>query len=226
MHPTLQAEFFTDEHPDKPAVRGFLHPCPTPKGALVLAHAAAANCDSPLLVALAGEFSAAGIVVLRCDLPFRQLRPKGRPPANFGPRDQAGLRRAVELMKAEVSKTVYLGGHAYGGRQASILAALEPSLVAGLLLLSYPLHPPQQSEPQRTYHFSAVRNPVMFVQASRDPFGTAQEIDAALGKLSAPARVIVVKDARHELLTEQNRETLPRTVVHEFTAFVEHPENV
>jgi hypothetical protein len=187
--------------------------------AIVLTHSAGTNCDSPLLVALAAEFSLRGSTVLRCDLPFRLLRPKGRPLGQFAARDQAGLKRAVELVKARISKRVYLGGHAYGGHQASLLAASESSLVSGLLLLSYPLHPPQQPSQLRILHFPSLRTPALFVQASRDPFGTPREVREALVTLPTQAKVVVVNNARQELLTESNRSILPLMVVNEFRGF-------
>lgn len=217
---TPTVEPFSDKHLDEPIVRGFLH-CP-PGGsreAMILTHAAATNCQSPLLVALATAFSSSGIAVLRCDLPFRIARPNGRPPTTYAARDQAGLRRAIELIKARVSKTVYLGGHAYGGRQSSLLAASHPNLVAGLLLLSYPLHPPKQALPLRTHHFSSLRTPAMFVQASKDPFGTSDEVGAALSQISAPTRLVTLEGGRHDLLNDGNSNTLADTIVREFRRF-------
>src|SRR5271169_3041321 len=92
-------ERFVDETPGQPAVRGFLH-CPdTPwSNALVLTHGAGSNCGAPLLVAMAETFAAAGILVLRCDLPFRQARPHG-PPFGNGALDRAGLLRAVDVLR-------------------------------------------------------------------------------------------------------------------------------
>lgn len=215
-----KVEAFREEQPGQPTVSGFIHYSAAPSGeAIVLTHSAGTNCESPLLVALAVAFSFGGFTVLRCDLPFRQLRPKGRPLGEFAVRDQAGLKRAVGLMKARISKRVYLGGHAYGGHQASLLAASESSLVSGLLLLSYPLHPPQQPTQLRTFHFPSLRTPALFVQASRDPFGTPQEVDEALAMLPTQARLLVVKNARQELLTESNRNNLPLMVVSEFRDF-------
>src|SRR5271154_5286321 len=135
-------------------VRGFLH-CPTNSigDCLVLTHGAGANCNSPLLVALADAFCASGLTVLRCDLPFRQLRPKGPPQPGSAERDQQGLRAAVSSMRRQTSGSMFLGGHSYGGRQASMLAASEPGLVDQLLPLSYPLHPPQRPSELRTAHF-------------------------------------------------------------------------
>src|SRR5436305_1072224 len=127
---------------DTPAVRGFLHRPAEPSGdGLVLTHGAGGNCNAPLLVALGEKFADAGWTVLRCDLPFRQLRPTG-PPRGNGSEDRDGLRRAVEALRKLVPGRVFLGGQSYGGRQASMLAAAEPGLADGLLLLSYPLHPP------------------------------------------------------------------------------------
>ena len=215
-----KVERFGDEQPGQPTVTGFIHYPATLSGdAIILAHSAGTNCESPLLVALAVAFSFGGFTVLRCDLPFRQLRPKGRPLGTFAARDQAGLKRAVELVKGRISKRVYLGGHAYGGHQASLLAASESSLVSGLLLLSYPLHPPQQPTQLRTFHFPSLRTPALFVQASRDPFGTPQEVGEALAMLTTRAKLLVVKNARQDLLTESNRSSLPLMVVNEFRDF-------
>lgn len=102
-------EFFDDPAKDTP-VRGFLH-SPNISGAdcLILTHGAGANCDSPLLVALADGFCATGLTVLRCDLPFRQSRPYGPPPRGSGERDQEGLRAAIESMRRHVSGHVFSG---------------------------------------------------------------------------------------------------------------------
>src|SRR5438552_7640216 len=127
---------------EKGGVRGFLH---RPDGAgrgLVLTHGAGGNCRAPLLVAAAEAFSAAGLAVLRCDLPFRQRRPHGPPTPSGAAADRAGLKEAVIALRGTVAGAVSLGGQSYGGRQATLLAAEEPELAAALLLFSYPPHPP------------------------------------------------------------------------------------
>src|SRR5580704_15933004 len=71
---------FKESGGDGPGVRGYLHTPKTPSGdGLVLTHGAGQDCESPLLIALAAAFCEAGITVLRCDLPFRQVRPSGPP---------------------------------------------------------------------------------------------------------------------------------------------------
>ncbi|MGB7132770.1 MAG: alpha/beta family hydrolase, partial [Candidatus Sulfotelmatobacter sp.] len=116
-------QVFTDITVD-PFVRGWLHTPATPTGdALVLTHGAGGNCNAPLLVALAETFTAAGFIVLRCDLPYRQNRPYGPPGPGDAKRDRAGLTNAVAAIKKIASARTYLGGQSYGGRQCSILAA-------------------------------------------------------------------------------------------------------
>src|SRR5438132_2017918 len=121
-------------------VRGFLH---RPEGAarqgLVLTHGAGGNCRAPLLVAAAEAFSAVGLAVLRCDLPFRQRRPSGPPSPSGAAADRAGLKEAVLALRGIAAGGVSLGGQSYGGRQATMLAAEEAELTAGLILFSYPL---------------------------------------------------------------------------------------
>jgi len=140
-----------------PAVRGFLHSPANPNGdALILTHGAGSDCTSPLLVALGEALAGHGYTVLRCDLPFRQERRTGPPFPRQAERDRAGLRNAVAVMRKSGAGRIFLGGHSYGGRQATMLCAAEPALASGLLLLSYPLHPPRKPEQLRiSYSTSA-----------------------------------------------------------------------
>jgi hypothetical protein len=213
---------FLEMSPENVPVQGFLHTAPNSAGdALVLTHGAGSNCRSPLLVALANAFSASGITVLRCDLPFRQLRPTGPPPRGSAQRDQQGLRAAVACMRRLTPGQVYLGGHSYGGRQASMLAANEPGLVEALLLLSYPLHPPKRPDDLRTAHFPHLRTPALFLHGTADGFGTVAEMEAAAKLIPTRAELIPVQGAGHELLTRRNREEMPGLCVERFRAFAD-----
>jgi predicted alpha/beta-hydrolase family hydrolase len=177
-----------------PDVRGYVHlPQDQPAtGALVLAHGAGADARAALLASVARTFAGAGYAVLRCDLPFRQARPAGPPRPSDAPADRDGLRHAVLAMRRMVTGPVYLGGHSYGGRQATLLAAAEPGVSDALLLLSYPLHPPRHPENLRTAHFGALRLPALFVHGARDPFGSPAEMRAALALVRSPTELIVV----------------------------------
>ena len=203
-------------------IRGFLHQCATGgSDCLILTHGAGANCNAPLLVALAEAFSASGLAVLRCDLPFRQARPHGPPPRGSAERDQQGLRAAVDSMRRHFPGHIYLGGHSYGGRQASMLAAAQPGLVGRLLLLSYPLHPPQRPAELRTAHFPNLQTPALFVLGARDGFASTQEMVEALKLIPARTQLLMVEESGHELMTRRNRDELPTRVVQPFQSFDE-----
>ena len=209
---------------EQPPVRGFLHEPAQPNGdALVLTHGAGANCQSRLLTALAGAFAAAGFVVLRCDLPFRQLRPFGPPFPALAPRDREGLQRAAEILRQKIPGRLFLGGHSYGGRQASILAAEHPGLAAGLLLLSYPLHPPRKPADLRTAHFPQLHTPALFVHGARDPFGSHEEMCSALALLPARHMLLEIEGAGHELLGKKPDPDLPARLVQAFQQFFVPP---
>jgi uncharacterized protein len=185
---------------DAPDVRGFLHhpENPTQEG-LVLTHGAGGNCDSPLLRAVAVAFCASGVTVLRCDLPFRQRRPKGPPSPSTAAGDRAGLAAALAALRAIVSGPFFLGGHSYGGRQASMLAADDATIAAALLLLSYPLHPPGKPEQLRTAHFPQLRVPALFVHGTADTFATSDKLAAAVATIAARCEIMTVAGAGHDL---------------------------
>jgi predicted alpha/beta-hydrolase family hydrolase len=205
-----------------PAVRGFLHQreVSNPDG-LVLTHGAGSNCCSGLLAALGDVFSSAGFMVLRCDLPYRQKRPFGPPGPGDAARDREGLKQAIGVLRKEVPGRIFLGGHSYGGRQSTLLCAEEPELVAGLLLLSYPLHPPRKPEQLRTQHFPKWQTPCLFVQGTRDPFGSIAEMESALKLICARNQLLTVEGAGHDLgfKGKSTNQGLPAILLAEFQKF-------
>src|SRR5579859_4476325 len=204
----------------EPAVRGFLHQPAQPNGnALALTHGAGANCQSKLLTALAHAFANAGFLVLRFDLPFRQSRPHGPPFPAMAARDREGIRRAVAILSEKAPEKLFLGGHSYGGRQATMLAAEQPDIAAGLLLLSYPLHPPRKPLELRTAHFPQLRTPALFVPGSRDPFGSRQEMQSALNLLPGRKELMEIEGAGHDLVGKRADEALPSRIVQAFLEF-------
>ena len=185
---------------ERGGVRGFLHRPPGPAaGALVLTHGAGGNCRAPLLVAAAEAFAAAGLCVLRCDLPFRQRRPTGPPSPSGAAADRAGLKEAAAALRDLVAGPVYLGGQSYGGRQATMLAVDEPDVAQGLLLFSYPLHPPGQPRRLRNEHFPRLAVPALFVHGDRDPFGSLVELGAAVRQIPTATEIMPVENAGHDL---------------------------
>ncbi len=142
--------------------------------------------------------SAHDIAVLRYDLPFRAAG-KGPPRPSDAARDREGIREIAHHLRQAHNVPVYLGGHSYGGRQTTMLAADEPSIADGLLLLSYPLHPPGKPDRLRTAHFPSLRVPALFVHGERDEFGTIAEMTQHLAAIPANTWLEVIDGAGHEL---------------------------
>jgi uncharacterized protein len=213
---------FFDRSVDPP-VRGFMHSPANANGdALILAHGAGGNCNAPLLVALAETFCGQGCSVLRCDMPYRQDKSFGPPSPGVAERDRAGLKNAVAVMRKQATGKIFLGGHSYGGRQSTILCAAEPELVSGLLLLSYPLHPPRKPEQLRTQHLPNLRNPSLFVHGTRDPFGSTSEITMALQLIPAKNELIAIEGAGHDLgfKGKTRNDSLPPLIYSKFAEFL------
>lgn len=225
MSSCASPEVFTDIMVD-PFVRGRLHrPVRGNGDGMVLTHGASGNCNAPLLVALAEAFCGAGFTVLRCDLPYRQDRPYGPPGPHDGKRDRAGLRNALSAMKSLARGRLFIGGQSYGGRQASIVCAEQTegsaSVAAGLILLSYPLHPPGKPDQLRTQHLFDLHTPTLFVEGTRDPFGSIAEIEQAMKLIPGKTRLLTVDGAGHDLGFKGKswRDDLPATVLAEFQKF-------
>jgi hypothetical protein len=185
---------------EEEGVSGYLHWPEEPAAhGLVLAHGAGSNCNAPLLMRIANELVLQQWAVLRINLPFRRMRPGGPPRPGDAAADRAGLAAALDVLAKHCSMRAFLGGHSYGGRQASMLAAEHPGITEALLLLSYPLHPPGKPEQLRTAHFPALATAAMFVHGTRDPFGTIEEVDQARSSIRGRTDLYIVDGAAHDL---------------------------
>jgi len=181
-------------------LRGVLHHPEHPDGsALALTHGAGSDHRSPLLVELARLFAAKGTLVLRYDLPYRQQGRKTPPMPAAQFRDREGVVRAVEFLRPRATGKLIAGGQSYGGRQTAMAAAENAALADGLLLLSYPLHPPGHPEKARTTFFPDWRTPALFVHGSRDPFGALDEMREALKLIPARVELLPADGAAHNL---------------------------
>lgn len=185
---------------DRDGVRGVLHrPSGEVIGGLALTHGAGSDRDTSLLKALAEALCEQGLLVLRFDLPFRVRKPSGPPHPSKASEDRAGVAAAIELLRGLTDGPVIAGGHSYGGRQASMLAAESEASCDGLLLLSYPLHPPAKPEKLRTDHLPDLRTPTVIVHGAKDPFATSDEMRSAMTLIPARTTLIEFDGAKHDL---------------------------
>ncbi|MDH6243889.1 alpha/beta family hydrolase [Mycobacterium sp. OTB74] len=179
-------------------IAGVAHqPDGKPTGAVLLTHGAGGNRDSPLLIRICDEWARNGWLAIRYNLPYRRRRPKG-PPSGSAASDQQGIIDAIELARTLTDGPVIAGGHSYGGRMTSMVAA-DGADLAVLTLFSYPLHPPGKPERARTAHLSAITSPTVFTHGTADPFGTIDELRAAAALIDGPAEIVEITGARHDL---------------------------
>ncbi len=190
-------ETFESEH-----VQGVLH-VPTSGHAsgdgFALTHGAGSDHNAQLLVALSRALVDAGYTVLRYDLPFRRQGRKGPPLPAAAARDREGIAAAIAALRSIATGKIFAGGHSYGGRQTTMAAAENPQLADVLLLLSYPLHPPNKPTQLRTGHFPDLRTPALFVHGANDPSGSIRELREALALIPAPVDLLPVEGAKHDL---------------------------
>lgn len=160
---------------------------PVPPTGLILFHGAGGNREHHLFLALEAGLD---IPVARVDFPYRRKNPGRRPPDRM-PKLVAAINEAAEEWASTWALDpagLVFGGRSMGGRAASI-AVSEGLPAAGLVLLSYPLHPPGKPDKLRVDHFGLVRCPVLLVQGRRDPFGTVAEFEQHLPALAGPVQV-------------------------------------
>ena len=152
-------------------------------GALLLTPGAGADRTHHTLVAV--EQAVAPLPCARVDFPYRKAgkRAPDRAPVAVASvvADAAELVAAAHIRR----NRLVLGGRSFGGRMCS-LAVAEGLPAAGLVLLSYPLHPPGKPEKLRTEHFGALDLACLFVSGERDPFGSPDEFAAAVTAIPGP----------------------------------------
>jgi predicted alpha/beta-hydrolase family hydrolase len=153
----------------------------SPVAGVVVAHGAGAGQNSPFMVRTAEGLAARGIVAATFDFPYMTARRSV--PDKALVLEQA-WRDAIAQARAELSGLpLFIGGKSMGGRISSQVAAQGADGVAGLVFLGYPLHPPGKPDQRRDAHLPAIQAPMLFVQGTRDAFGTAQEIRELLPRL-------------------------------------------
>jgi uncharacterized protein len=182
-------------------VTALVYAAAPPSGiSLILAHGAGANQASGFMVHFAGALAARGIETITFNFVYSEA---GKRLPDRNDRLEACSRAVIAACRggtigaAEERRKLVIGGKSMGGRIASQVAAADPNAVAGLVFLGYPLHPPGRPDRLRAKHLPAIRAPMLFVQGSRDAFGTPDEFAPILTTLKAPARLCVVEGGDH-----------------------------
>jgi predicted alpha/beta-hydrolase family hydrolase len=166
---------------------------------LILAHGAGANQSSAFMVRFASALAERGIDTVTFNFAYSEA---GRRIPDRNDQLELCYRKVIEafhngiLIKNVDRQKPVIGGKSMGGRIASQIAATAAD-IAGLVLLGYPLHPPGHPEKPRTQHLSAIRAPMLFVQGSKDAFGTPDELEPVIGSLKAPADLRIVEGGDH-----------------------------
>ena len=153
----------------------------SPAAAIVVAHGAGAGQTSPFLVRTARGLAARRLSCATFDFAYMESKRRAPDPAAAL---EARWREAIEAAKRTFpGLPLFIGGKSMGGRIASQVAAPGVDGLAGLVFLGYPLHPPGKPQQRRDAHLPKIREPMLFVQGTRDTFGTADEIRALLPQL-------------------------------------------
>lgn len=171
---------------------------PSSKGidGLVLFHGAGGDRNHRLFLALEDRLD---VPVARREFPYRQKGPGRRPPDRM----PVLLASAVEQIEAAAhawgttTDRLVVGGRSMGGRVCS-MAVADGLSVAGLLLLSYPLHPPKKPENLRTEHFPHIDVPVLLAQGSSDPFGKEPEFAVYVPAIAGPVQQLWLERTGHD----------------------------
>jgi predicted alpha/beta-hydrolase family hydrolase len=150
--------------------------------ALVLAHGAGAGQSSSFMVRVAAGLAERGLSVATFDFPYITAR---RKVPDRAPVLEGAWREALAAARRQFDGLpLYIGGKSMGGRIASQVASQgEVGALAGLVFLGYPLHPPGRPDQRRDAHLPAIAEPLLFVQGSRDAFGSSSEIRQLLRSL-------------------------------------------
>jgi predicted alpha/beta-hydrolase family hydrolase len=181
------------------ATTALVYPADAAAGAaLILAHGAGAGQRSTFMVDFAHALTALGIDIVTFNFSYTE---QGRKIPDRAPVLESCYRAVIDAARGHVDsarRRLFIGGKSMGGRIATQVAAADADLsLTGLVLLGYPLHPPGRPEQRRDKHLPAISRPMLFVQGTRDAFGTPAELGPILAPLRPPPSVHVVPQGDH-----------------------------
>ena len=225
--PAIAEERFTSGEPPVSAVR---YPAATGVPAtavtVVLAHGAGAGMAHPFMLTCARGLAARGCDAVTFNFPYMERRAQtGKASApNPAPQLEACYRALIATLAGRGcldGRTLVIGGKSMGGRMATMVAAGADAgtgpvahVIAGVVALGYPLHPPGRPQQLRVAHFATLRTPTLFVQGTRDEFGSPEELAPHVAPLGALATIHPIDRGDHSFkVTGLPKGTPPGTVL-------------
>jgi predicted alpha/beta-hydrolase family hydrolase len=214
---TIAAEKITVKVGEFGSVTALLYAAPKRgrKGkTIVLGHGAGANQLSGFMVMVANELAARGLDVVTFNFLYTE---KGRGAPDHRTKLETCYNAVIEAVRADKrlkGNRLVIGGKSMGGRIASQVAAAGLTDIAGLVFLGYPLHPPGNPEKLRKDHLKNIRSPMLFMQGSRDAFGTPGELRDMIAELSLPATLYEIAGGDHSFKVLKSS-PLPQPEVYE-----------
>lgn len=164
---------------------------------LILGHGAGADQLSGFMRMAANGLASRGFDVMTFNFVYKE---QGRGAPDPKAKLEVCYRAVIEAARKHKKLTgnrLIIGGKSMGGRIASQVAAEDANGIDGLVFLGYPLHPPGRPDKMRDEHLPKIKAPMLFVQGSRDAFGTEDEIRAIVKKHKLKADLFVVESGDH-----------------------------
>ena len=164
---------------------------------LILGHGAGSDQTSGFMTSFAGELAGRGIDTITFNFLYSA---QGRRLPDPNDRLEACWRAVIEAARQQIDSSkdrLAIGGKSMGGRIASQVAAAGIAGLEGLVFLGYPLHPPGRPDRLRAKHLPSINTPMLFVQGSRDSFGSPDELRPIVTSLRPPAELYVIEGGDH-----------------------------
>jgi len=182
--------------------------------AVILAHGAGNDMDSPFLCAVHEGLAARGSVAVKFNFPYTA---RGSRAPDRAPVLEDCYRRVLDAVRADRSiaaPRIVIGGKSMGGRMASHLAA-QGAEVAGALLLGYPLHPAGKPDQLRVAHLDRIRVPMLFLAGTRDPLCRLDLLRDAISRVRAPVDLHIIDGGDHSFNVPKSLQRAPAAVLEE-----------
>jgi predicted alpha/beta-hydrolase family hydrolase len=203
------------------ASSGVAYPAPGARAVVVLAHGAGGRQSHPWMVSMARAIASNGVGVVTFDFLYTHA---GRRVPDRAPVLESTWEAALRVVRLRgdlAGQRIVIGGKSMGGRIATqVAAAGRAGAIAGLVLLGYPLHPPGKPAALRAAHLGNIREPMLFVQGSRDAFGGPDELRPVLAAARVRARLFVVEGGDHSLSVPKRSGTSTSAVLDRVAAEV------